>query len=130
MLDTIECEICGRTLRAGPGAASHMRSMHPETLKHAAVASVPPPSSNGSSLVWEEPPARGRSGSLVTKLGTLVVKLQERPGSWARLHTFTGKTSASGMRKKVSDAFPAYEFRCGRYESGSAIWGRYVEDDS
>lgn len=77
--------------------------------------------------MWEEPPPRSRGGKVKAAVELALVQLKERPGEWARILTFTGKTTSGGMRKQLAAQYPDCEFRAGRFEEGSALWARYVE---
>ena len=82
------------------------------------------PPKNG--IVWEEPPPRGRRSSIANEIAAPVPQLRENPGKWARLYTWTGKSSAGGMRKALAARADLVdiEWSANVVGKGSALYGR------
>lgn len=155
---TYRCDVtgCPFTTDHAPGLASHRRSAHgsnikpvapggsggthtdrtPATTPAAALGSaldkavtILSPNGDGGQLIWEQPPVRNGS-SIVDRAGELIPALKRRAGEWARIVTYSGKTSAGGYTRKLRERYPDCEFRAGKHGTGSAIWARAIEVDA
>lgn len=114
------CKHCGRGCAGPQGLASHLRSMHPETL--------PGWIAPKSELVWEDPPARGRP-LLADEVRSDVEELRRNPGRWAKVRTYPAPSSAAACRPCLIAAYPDIEWRASRTaDGGSAIYGRAPTD--
>lgn len=134
-MTAVKCPHCTLTCAGPQGLASHIRSMHPDVARAAALLDEQradaPPAPPAAGLVWEDPPALGRTASMVPEVLAVAAQLRARPGQWARLRTFTGKTTAStlaGRLRKRPDSADL-EFRGSRTASGSALFGRAKATD-
>lgn len=119
-----ECPHCGRLCGAGPGLASHIRSMHADKID---VPREPKPSGpNGSGIVWEEPPALGRRNAIESLIAGALIELRNAPNKWARVHTFPKLSagSSAAVRLRKLPEFADIEWRGGVHGDGSALWAR------
>lgn len=87
---------------------------------------VPRPA-NLAGVVFEPPPHFGRKPSKVELAPQLDV-VRSRPGEWARIQTFTAKSSAATKAKKLKDNPPdgRWEFKGCAIDGGSGLWARYL----
>lgn len=93
----------------------------------------------GDGFMWEEPPTTSHSGGSRNPdaYAAEAQLLRTHPHQWARLHTFTGKSAASGayrLRKRIKDgALPAfgqpadYETRSAKVDGGVAVYARFIK---
>jgi hypothetical protein len=105
-----------------------MRAMHPKAGELSGSGAKPAPvveHQADDGMVWEEPPVPKRGG-LEQRVAPLVARLRSRPGQWARVMTFDGRTSAAAQVAKCRKLFPDCEFRAGPLGDPSGVWGRYI----
>lgn len=81
-------------------------------------------------FAWEDPPPRTRVRIVV---GDSTVKaLRSRPGQWARVKSWTTKSTASAAAKRIRDgkvpglAVDDWEAEGRTTDGGSALWLRFV----
>lgn len=128
-MTAIRCQHCDKMCGGPQGLSAHVRSMHPEVLRDREAPPEPAtPAARPGGLVWEEPPPRGRTATVVPAILALVPELRANPGRWARLYTFKGATSAGGLKKKLIDRDDVadIEFSANKTGTGSALFGRYT----
>lgn len=79
-------------------------------------------------LVWEEPPASRRGGESMTgRFIGMLPSLEEKPNTWARLATWSGKSSAASAAKRLRKDGPGgYEYKPVIRDNRSLLYARYV----
>ena len=78
-------------------------------------------------IVWEAPPEPKSNQGRV--YGAKLVEVQQRPGQWARLRTFTKASSAHNARSTINKRVKEderWEVYAARIEDGVDVWGVWV----
>lgn len=132
-----EHAMCASVKCACPNAGRRNHALRRSTLKEPAVVQplreAPKQVSPEIELVWEEPPPSNRGGgnSMTGRFIGMLPALKDRPEQWARLASWSGKSSAASAAKRLRKVGPAgYEYKPVIREGRSLLYARYMGEVS